>query len=571
MTYDDIERGITMYTKIFGVESKRRVLVVDDEYINREILGNMLCDKYDVIYAGNGVEAFEKLQESDGSISLILMDLMMPVMTGFEFLDEYRTEGRFTDIPVIVMTQEEQAEAEAIKAGAVDFITKPYNMPEVILARCDRIINLFEQKKLIDSTEIDELTGLYSKEFFFEYVKQLKGGFIKDDMDAVVLDIEHFHLVNEIYGHKKGDFVLKKISDILRKQFEGNLGIACRAEADIFYIYMDRADDYQKLVNNITKELTDIKVTPTTVRIRLGVNSEAEDEASVQAMFEHARIACNLVRGDLMNQIGYYDKKLHDKQIYNEKLVADFDSSIKNGDFKVYYQPKYSVLHGEPMLSSAEALVRWIHPELGMISPGEFIPLFEDNGLVQKLDQFVWKTAASQVKEWKAKYDLTIPISVNVSRIDIYNPDIVDLMVGVVESNSLKPNELFLEITESAYADDAARLIEVVNELRAKGFEIEMDDFGTGYSSLGMLTSIPIDALKMDMSFVRKMLDDDISHKLVELIIDIAKNLDVPVIAEGVETEEQLEELKRLGCDLIQGYYFSKPVPAVEFEKFIKG
>ncbi|MCR4611137.1 MAG: EAL domain-containing protein, partial [Lachnospiraceae bacterium] len=274
---------------------------------------------------------------------------------------------------------------------------------------------------------------------------------------------------------------------------------------------------------------------------------------------------------DLMNQIGLYDKKLHDKQIYNERLVSDFEDAIKNNDFMVYYQPKYSVLHGEPMLSSAEALVRWNHPQLGMISPGDFIPLFESNGLIQKLDQFVWKSAAAQIKEWKEKFGLTIPISVNVSRIDIYNPDLEEVLAAIVEINGLKTNELFLEITESAYADDASRLIEVVNNLRERGFEIEMDDFGTGYSSLNMLTAIPIDALKMDMSFVRNMLEDDMSLKLVQLIIDIASFLDVPVIAEGVETKDQLDTLRDLGCDLIQGYYFSKPVPANEFEEFIQG
>lgn len=558
-----------MYNKIYG-EKKRKVLIVDDEYINREILGNMLCDTYEVIYAGNGQEALDKLESSNDKISLILMDLMMPVMSGFDFLERYKNSDKYQDIPVIVMTQEEQAEAQSIKAGAVDFITKPYNMPEVILARCERIINLFEQKRLIDHTQVDELTHLYAREFFFEYVKQLRSTDIDEDMVAVVLDIEHFHLINEIYGHHEGDFVLTKIAEILTKQFEDSLGIACRAEADTFYIYMDRCDDYKRLLDDIIKELKDTKVSPSQIRLRMGVNSATDSEDSVHGLFEHARLACNLVRGDFMNQVGYYDKDLHDKQIYHERLVSDFDKSIRNNDFLVYYQPKYSILHGEPMLSSAEALVRWNHPELGMISPGDFIPLFESNGLIQKLDQYVWKTAAAQIKEWKNKFGLTIPVSVNVSRIDIYNPELEDLLIGIIETNSLKPDELFLEITESAYSEDSARLIEVVNSLRDKGFEIEMDDFGTGYSSLNMLTSIPIDALKMDMSFVRQMLNDDMSLKLVQLIIDISNFLDVPVIAEGVETEEQLATLKELGCDLIQGYYFSKPVPASEFESFIK-
>ena len=560
-----------MYQKLYHGEKKRKVLVVDDEYINREILGNMLCDTYEVIYASDGQEALDKLDNAKGKISLVLTDLMMPGLDGFGFLEKYKEDKRFSNIPVIVCTQEEKAEVESIKKGAVDFITKPYNMPEVILARCERVIDLFESKELIDSTEVDDLTGLFAREFFFEYIRQLKNAGIEDDMDAVVLDIEHFHLINEIYGHDEGDFVLKKIAELLKEELEGSFGIACRAEADTFYIYMEREDDYQRFINNITKKMSDIRVSPANVRIRMGINSVSDIDESPQSLFEHARLASNLVRDDFTKQIGYYDKKMYDKHIYNEKLVADFDKSIKNKDFVVYYQPKYTVLHGDPMLNSAEALVRWNHPTLGMISPGDFIPLFEDNGLIQKLDQYVWKTAAEQVKEWKNKFSLTIPVSVNVSRIDIYNPELEDLLTSIVKTNGLKTDELFLEITESAYADDATKLIEVVKSLRDKGFEIEMDDFGTGYSSLNMLTDIPIDALKMDMSFVRSMLNDDTSLKLVELIIDISKFLDVPVIAEGVETEEQLEELKRLGCDLIQGYYFSKPVPAVEFEKFIQG
>ena len=559
-----------MYQKLYHGEKKRKVLVVDDEYINREILGNMLCDTYEVIYASDGQEALDKLDNAKGKISLVLTDLMMPGLDGFGFLEKYKEDKRFSNIPVIVCTQEEKAEVESIKKGAVDFITKPYNMPEVILARCERVIDLFESKELIDSTEVDDLTGLFAREFFFEYIRQLKNAGIEDDMDAVVLDIEHFHLINEIYGHDEGDFVLKKIAELLKEELEGSLGIACRAEADTFYIYMEREDDYQRFINNITKKMSDIRVSPANVRIRMGINSVSDIDESPQSLFEHARLASNLVRDDFTKQIGYYDKKMYDKHIYNEKLVADFDKSIKNKDFVVYYQPKYTVLHGDPMLNSAEALVRWNHPTLGMISPGDFIPLFEDNGLIQKLDQYVWKTAAEQVKEWKNKFSLTIPVSVNVSRIDIYNPELEDLLTSIVKTNGLKTDELFLEITESAYADDATKLIEVVKSLRDKGFEIEMDDFGTGYSSLNMLTDIPIDALKMDMSFVRSMLNDDTSLKLVELIIDISKFLDVPVIAEGVETEEQLNTLKELECDIIQGYYFSKPVPAEEFEEFIK-
>lgn len=562
-----------MYDELYHGEKKRKVLIVDDESINRELLGNMLMDKYDVIYAANGKEAFSCIESSKDKVSLILLDLMMPVMDGYEFIKLYKEDKKVSQIPIIVMTSDADSEAEIIKAGAVDFIKKPYSMPEVILARCERIIDLFEKKRLIDSTKIDELTGLYSKEYFFEYIKQMReSGFVDEvDMDVISIDVENFHLINEVYGHSKGDIVLKRIAEILEKQVENRIGIAARSDADTFYMYVDSIEDYQTLLDDMMKEISSISDFPASIRLRMGVNKTIDDNESPQKIFEHARMACNLVRGDYIHQIGYYDRTLHDKQIYNEKLVADIDKSIRNKDFVVYYQPKYSIQHGDPILTSAEALVRWNHPTLGMISPGDFIPLFENNGLIQKLDKYVWGCAASQIKKWKDKYKVAIPISVNVSRIDIYDPELENTLIDIVNAYDLKPHELQLEITESAYSDDATRLVEVVNSLRKKDFEIEMDDFGTGYSSLNMLTTIPIDALKMDMSFVRNMHKDNTSLKLVELIIDISRFLDVPVIAEGVEEQSQLDTLRELGCDIIQGYYFSKPVPAEEFEKFFVG
>ena len=561
-----------MYKALYGGEVKRKVLIVDDEDINRELLGNMLTCDYDIAYAENGQEAIDCIKNSDEKISLILLDLMMPVMDGFEFIKAYNEDQELSSIPVIVMTSDTESEAEIIKAGAVDFIKKPYNMPEVIIARCERVIELYEKQQLIDSTQIDELTGLYSKEYFYEYIRQMRSsGFVEEvKMDAISLDIEHFHLINEIYGHEEGDFVLKKIAGIIQNQIKDRIGIACSAEADTFYIYTDSISDYQAFLDNIMKQMDDIAFSSANIRLRMGINESIDDGETPQSIFEHARLACNLIRGDYVNQIGFYDSNLHDEQIYNEKLITDIDQAIRDKDFVVHFQPKYSIQHGEPMLTSAEALVRWNHPKLGMISPGKFIPLFESNGLIQKLDEYVWETAAYQVSRWKDKYGITIPVSVNVSRIDIYNPDLEDTLVGIVERYGLKTSELYLEITESAYSDDAELLVKVVNSLRDKGFEIEMDDFGTGYSSLNMLTAIPIDALKMDMSFVRNMLKDDTSLKLVELIIDISRFLDVPVIAEGVEEQEQLDTLKELGCDIIQGYYFSKPVSAKEFEEFIK-
>jgi EAL domain-containing protein (putative c-di-GMP-specific phosphodiesterase class I) len=237
----------------------------------------------------------------------------------------------------------------------------------------------------------------------------------------------------------------------------------------------------------------------------------------------------------------------------------------------VYFQPKYDIRPEVPVLASAEALVRWNHPELGLISPGVFIPLLENNGLILELDEYVWRHTAAQIHQWKERFGFSIPVSVNVSRIDMLTPNLKDIFTDILDTYGLTTADLVLEITESAYTGDADQVISVARELRGMnaGFRIEMDDFGTGYSSLGMLTHLPIDALKLDMSFVRSAFGEIRDFKMIELILDIAKYLNVPVVAEGVETEEQYRVLKEMGCDLIQGYYFSKPVPPEQFDRFM--
>ena len=214
--------------------------------------------------------------------------------------------------------------------------------------------------------------------------------------------------------------------------------------------------------------------------------------------------------------------------------------------------------------------MRWIHPELGFISPGDFIPIFEENGLIQQLDQYVWRETASRLCDWQQRLGISVPVSVNVSRVDMYDPDLVDTFQNLLTEHGITADDMLLEITESAYTEDAKQIINKVNRLRELGFKIEMDDFGTGYSSLNMISTLPIDALKLDMSFIRNAFQNGGDTRLIEMIIDIADYLQVPVIAEGVETEQQLNALKKMGCDLVQGYYFSKPVPPEEFERFIE-
>ena len=549
---------------------ERTILIVDDESINRELLGNIIQSEYKVIYAADGKEALEKIHSKGNTISLVLLDLLMPVMNGNEVLKTMNDEGIINEIPVIVLTSEKSSEIESLKLGAADFLTKPYDLPEVILARVRHSIQLFENSKIIHATEFDKLTLLYSPDFFFEYASQFDQRFPDKVMDAVVVNFTRFHLLNELKGRNFGDEILNAMADGIRKALLKTGGIAGRNEADFFYLYVPHDENHNILLDKIKESLSPL-LKPSEIRLRLGVYSDSEHKFAMTQRFDHAVQACNSLRnktsGD--SDICIYDDKMAEKEVFDAHLLQDFEAAIEQKQFQVNYQPKFNIKGDKPVLCSAEALVRWIHPELGFVRPDLFIPLFEENGLVTKLDRYVWEEAARQIAAWKKELGVTIPVSVNVSRVDIAAPDMTDFITKIVKENGLSASEYMLEITESAYTSDSKHIVEVIENLRSLGHKVEMDDFGSGYSSLNMLTSMPIDVLKMDKAFIRNIQPGNKEMKLVELVLDIAKNLGVPVVAEGVETEEELNMLKAAGCDIIQGYYFSKPIPPSEMEKFV--
>ena len=545
---------------------RRSILIVDDDYIAREMLGKMLSDQYEVSYAENGVIALEIIRRDKLKLSLVILDLHMPEMDGYSLLKLLRSDNELRRIPVIVLTSEKGAEVESLKIGAADFIAKPFDMPEVICARVSHSIELAEDSVIIHETERDELTGLFHKEFFFQYGKRLDDLNNNMPMDAVVADINRFHVVNELYGRSYGNLVLKTIGESLHELVSEAGGLACRRDNDQFCIYLPHNDELKnKLPQYI--DAIDKRINDSNISLRYGVYS---DDGSVKCMehrFDYARLACQKLRNSYVSSYDFYNDEQHSKELFSERLINDMDKALSERQFKVYYQPKYSIAGDKPKLSSAEALIRWFHPEFGMISPGQFISLFEENGLIQKLDRFVWNEAAAQIRLWKDRYGIEIPVSVNVSRVDMFNSHLAQILEKITKQNGLENTDLLLEITESAYTDDSDQIIEMVKKLRKGGFRIEMDDFGSGYSSLNMLTSLPIDALKLDMKFIKVICENTKSARLVAIMIDIARLLEVPVIAEGVETKEQMELLKKLGCDIIQGYYFSKPLPPEEFGK----
>ena len=550
------------------IQRPKLVLIVDDQEINRDVLGSILEDDYELLYAENGEEALKIMHQQREKLSIVLLDLMMPVLNGFEVLETVRNDELLRQIPIIVLTAERSAELQALQMGASDFIPKPFDEQEVILARVSRVVELSEGRQLISAAEHDKLSMLYTRNFFMEYAERIFQYHPELHMDAVVINIEQFHSINALNGRSFGDRVLQVIGEEINAFLAGTEGIASRFEADRFAIYCMQQPDYRALLNRFQDRVNRL-TRKVSIRLRMGVRTWQKGVEPL-TMFDHARAACNRVRGDFQNPLMFYDDDMRMKELLNQRLLNDLHSAADERQFKVFYQPKYDIQADPPRLASAEALIRWKHPELGMISPGEFIPLFEGNGLISVVDNFVWKEAAAQITAWKEKYGFTLPVSVNVSRADVFDPTLVERLAELVESNGLDYGSIKLEVTETAYADDANQVLDVIRRLRERGFEIEMDDFGSGYSSLNMLSDMPVDVLKMDMKFIRNIENSETDRKLVTLILDIAKFLDVSVVAEGVETEGQLAILRSGNCDLVQGYFFSRPLPPEEFEQLIR-
>ena len=420
------------------------------------------------------------------------------------------------------------------------------------------------EHRLITATETDELSGLYSRNYFYEYADRMYREHPEKPMDAIVLNIERFHSLNALHGRSFGDQTLQVLGNGILSFLKNREGIATREEADHFTIYCSHMEDWHGLLDSL-QDVLDTLSPNTSIRLRMGVMPWQKDMEPAQ-MIEQAQIACGLARGDYKGQLVVFDEKVREQEGFERRLLNDLRRAVETPEFEVYYQPKFDIQLEPPVLKSAEALVRWRHPELGMIPPGSFIPLLERSGQIGEVDRIVWVQAAKQVADWKEKYGTTVPVSVNLSRVDVLDPMLENTLDALLKENGLACGDLKLEVTESACAENTYQVIDVIERLRRKGYEIEMDDFGSGYSSLNMLSAMPIDVLKMDRAFVSNMEYEEKDLQLVQLILGIGRNLKIPVIAEGVETEAQLRLLKQLGCALVQGYYFSKPLPAAEFE-----
>ena len=464
--------------------------------------------------------------------------------------------------------------AEDARLTLIDFVVEHIGTLAAVIAAVLLVISLLlvqnmraarRARQLISATEHDELTGLYNRSFFFQYANRMYREHPENPMDAVVLNIEQFHSVNALNGREFGDQALKALGREIHAVAGESEGIAGRFEADRFDIYCRHTSGYQAIYDRLQGKL-DAMASNVSIRLRMGV-MPWQKKLEPEQQFDRARTACSMARGHYKQHLVVFDEKVRDREIFEQRLLNDLRNALDSYEFEVYYQPKFDIQREPPVLVSAEALVRWNHPDLGMISPDDFIPLFERNGQISAVDKYVWEEAARQVARWRDQYGVTLPVSVNLSRVDVFDPTLEETLDGILRYSGLSHDAFKLEVTESAYTENAGQVIRVVENLRDKGYRVEMDDFGTGYSSLNMLSAMPVDVLKMDRAFIRNIEHSEKDLQLVALILDTARNLKIPVVAEGVETEGQMKLLKELGCAMVQGFYFSKPLHATDFEE----
>lgn len=547
---------------------KQRILIVEDNEINREMLNAILSSDYKILEAENGREALDVLESNKENISLILLDVRMPVMDGYAFLDIIKKDPVLSLIPVIVTTQSDSEDDEiaALEHGATDFVPKPYR-PQIIRHRAASLIKLRETAAMVNQFKIDRLTGLYSKEFFYRKVRECLDSEPDKEFTLMCCNIENFKLYNDTFGRKAGDRLLREAAEIFRKRVSKG-SICCRYTADRFLCLTDKASEIKGREKFVEARKLSRSELADNLPVKLGVYEITDRSVPVEMMCDRAVWVVDAVKGIYDQYVAVYDDKIRDLLLREQAITDAMETALSEKQFTVYFQPKHS-LNDDSMIGS-EALVRWIHPEWGFMSPGEFIPLFEKNGFIRHLDEYVWESVCRKLSEWKKKGYTIVPVSVNVSRADIYQSHLVETFCRLIGKYDVDPAYLHLEITESAYTENPEQIISTVEELRNKGFIIEMDDFGSGYSSLNMLSQMSLDILKLDMKFIRYEMSKPIEQSLLHDIINMAHRLHLKVVAEGVETIDQKDRLRSMNCDYAQGYFYAKPTAADEYEKLLQ-
>ena len=415
--------------------------------------------------------------------------------------------------------------------------------------------------------EVDSLTRIPNRQKFYKNAEAIMQSDPDGSYAVIIFDIDRFKSINDIHGLTKGDEVLVYLAKVLKDTFGFEENYA-RLHSDLF-AYIIRYEKKGEIIRQIEKLRKRIGLHDYDFDINtsFGIYLVDDKKVPVNLMCDRAMMAVKTIKGDVLKFCAFYDEQYRADMLKASEIERDMQEGLNRGDFKMFLQPKYRLSDNE--MVGAEALCRWIHPKKGVIPPKDFIPLFEKNGFILKLDEYMWEEACKTIKGWIDRGVKPIPVSVNISRYHIKHNDLEGVLTRLINKYGISSSMLTLELTESLFLDNPEELNRVMSGLQKLGFRLEVDDFGAGFSSLNLIRNITVDTIKIDKDFLDNEIATEKGKIVVNHTIDMAKDLRLQVIAEGVETKEHVDFLKNSRCDVAQGFYFAKPMPLDEFNKLL--
>ena len=469
--------------------------------------------------------------------------------------------------PIVVFGDElsESEQGKWIRSGASEVLSLPAS-EELVVSRLTNVIALYAMSKSLTGRSYDDLTGLYTRQAFYHFAEDMIREQPQAQYTLIISDIEEFKMINSRYGEEIGDALLRYVGKSLAAMNSKDILFA-RYGGDQFVGLLRHSGgtDMENEAPILGGMAMMKKYAPVeNFEVKFGIYDEVDHELPISMMCDRALMAVRSIKHQYGRTLAKYNQRMQQQYLKEQQILECMEQALSEKQFQVYYQPKHSAQTEE--LIGAEALVRWIHPTYGFMSPGDFIPLFEKNGFISKLDHYVWEKVCEDLTKWKRLGLPVVSVSVNASRRDLLQPDFLKKIREPAERFGVDPRLVHMEITESVYMEDAELLAPIVREVQKLGIRIELDDFGAGFSSLGILSKLPIDVIKLDISFVRSLEQQEV---VVESVIRMAHRLGFDVTAEGVETDDQLELLRKMNCDCIQGYYYSKPLPESGFKEYL--
>ena len=546
---------------------KKKLLVVEDNSVNINMLKEFLSDSYDILEAENGLIGLDILFYNYKDISAIILDLYMPIINGFDFLKKVQTNPLLSSIPILVATSAENNdydEEKCLTLGASDFVKKPYN-PPVVKMRLLKMIKMKEAAEMYTISEFDSLTRLYTKDAFCHHIEMEINKNPDLEYDIAVANIDNFNSIEQYYGQEKCSKITTKMAEIItnapiQAMFYGRIGERIFAGFGLHSEGFN--DEYFKKQISILTNATQIE----NIQVKVGIYENVDKDEPAVEILDRAISALNSISRKYNSVIAKYDEKVIETQKRNYAMENAFENAIEKEDFEVWYQPKYSAK--SKAIVGAEALIRWRGKDKNLISPNEFIPLFETDGLISTLDEYVFKKVCKYQKSRLNKNQKIIPISVNLSRASMFKKDFIKTYSLITSELGIEYSYVPIEITESM-AIKSSSVKSLAEELIKEGFSLHMDDFGAGYSSLASLQILHFDVIKLDKTIV-DFIGTAGGESLIKHTVAFAKESGMKVVAEGVETKSQFDFLQKINCDYIQGFYFAPPMPQNDFEKLLK-